>query len=261
MSNDRSTRLSESFDPQARAEIAARTTGCIYCGSKSSLQYDHVQPVSRGGHGVAANGALACERCNRAKFNKPLIDFLVSERAARAREVHMLDTALILASGEPGAPLPIAKSKRGKVGRKADKFEDYVERGTGLMKAAGPRCAVEMVRFGVSHELIASRLGLTSQTIKCCSSGRTTSEGLAKKIARVLQDFGSEIAALDIYLDTLNFDDEFKVEDLFSDNRLGRKRRVPFLEAPDEEKIRALVRFGIPLEKITLYRAKDEAAA
>lgn len=37
---------------------------CQYCGKKSDLTIDHVQPKSRGGKDVWENLATACEKCN-----------------------------------------------------------------------------------------------------------------------------------------------------------------------------------------------------
>jgi 5-methylcytosine-specific restriction endonuclease McrA len=44
---------------------------CTYCGSRgTSLECDHIMPVSRGGSNELENLTTACRPCNRAKRNK-----------------------------------------------------------------------------------------------------------------------------------------------------------------------------------------------
>lgn len=53
-----------------RIEVWRRDQGCCaLCGSRESLEYDHIIPVSRGGSNTARNIELLCEKCNRSKSN------------------------------------------------------------------------------------------------------------------------------------------------------------------------------------------------
>ncbi len=40
---------------------------CVKCGSRQSLEFDHIIPVARGGSSTARNIQLLCEACNRSK--------------------------------------------------------------------------------------------------------------------------------------------------------------------------------------------------
>ena len=48
---------------------------CAYCGSKESLEQEHVVPVSAGGHYTADNIIPACKSCNSSKNNKIMQDW------------------------------------------------------------------------------------------------------------------------------------------------------------------------------------------
>lgn len=43
---------------------------CASCGSRTSLEYDHIVPVARGGSNTVRNIELLCESCNRKKSDK-----------------------------------------------------------------------------------------------------------------------------------------------------------------------------------------------
>jgi hypothetical protein len=58
----------EPISEAVRSEVWRRDSGkCVKCGSKQSLEFDHIIPVSRGGATSARNLQLLCRSCNRAK--------------------------------------------------------------------------------------------------------------------------------------------------------------------------------------------------
>ena len=48
---------------------------CIYCGSIDSIEADHVIPISRGGTHSIGNLVPACQKCNRSKSDKYLVEW------------------------------------------------------------------------------------------------------------------------------------------------------------------------------------------
>jgi CRISPR/Cas system Type II protein with McrA/HNH and RuvC-like nuclease domain len=53
-----------------RIEVWRRDGGkCARCGSRESLEYDHIVPISKGGSNTARNIELLCEKHNRSKSN------------------------------------------------------------------------------------------------------------------------------------------------------------------------------------------------
>ena len=42
---------------------------CIYCGSKDSIEIDHIIPIARGGRHAIGNLAASCMSCNRSKHS------------------------------------------------------------------------------------------------------------------------------------------------------------------------------------------------
>jgi len=53
---------------------------CAYCGKKDiPLQVEHIHPKSLGGSDRVSNLAVACERCNQKKGNKPIEEFLANK--------------------------------------------------------------------------------------------------------------------------------------------------------------------------------------
>ena len=56
---------------------------CQYCGGKSGdtvLEWEHIQPRSKGGSNSVKNATLACKCCNQAKSNLSLQDWLAKEK-------------------------------------------------------------------------------------------------------------------------------------------------------------------------------------
>lgn len=60
-----------------QAEVAARQGRiCAYCGETDRpLEFDHIYPVSKGGSNDPSNLTLACDRCNRSKGDKTLMEW------------------------------------------------------------------------------------------------------------------------------------------------------------------------------------------
>ena len=59
------------------AIIAVANGHCTYCGGQAdSLEFDHIEPISRGGTGAAENLIPCCRACNASKSNKDAADWL-----------------------------------------------------------------------------------------------------------------------------------------------------------------------------------------
>ena len=53
---------------------------CAYCGIKNvPLEVEHINPKSKGGSNRVSNLTLACVKCNKAKSNKPIEEFLAKK--------------------------------------------------------------------------------------------------------------------------------------------------------------------------------------
>ncbi|GHT16630.1 hypothetical protein FACS1894189_0770 [Planctomycetales bacterium] len=53
---------------EVKREVLRRDGGqCLCCGIKSDLEYDHIDPYSKGGQNTADNLQLLCRRCNASK--------------------------------------------------------------------------------------------------------------------------------------------------------------------------------------------------
>jgi hypothetical protein len=65
---------------------------CVYCGADNkNLQIEHVVPRSKGGSNRVSNLVLACEKCNQAKGNKPIEEFLAKKPDLLKRILHSLN--------------------------------------------------------------------------------------------------------------------------------------------------------------------------
>jgi hypothetical protein len=53
-----------------RLTVIARDGCCVYCGSTTQLQCDHVVPFSRGGTTTIDNLVAACRSCNTSKRDR-----------------------------------------------------------------------------------------------------------------------------------------------------------------------------------------------
>ena len=53
-------------------------SNCFYCGSKESIQIDHIVPISRGGSHSIGNLIAACSKCNQSKGSKFLTEWKAS---------------------------------------------------------------------------------------------------------------------------------------------------------------------------------------
>ena len=63
----RSRRISQSV----KDEVYRRDQGkCVECGSRESIEYDHIIPYSKGGSNTARNIQILCETCNRRKSDR-----------------------------------------------------------------------------------------------------------------------------------------------------------------------------------------------
>ena len=50
---------------------------CVYCGKRGgNLEVDHVKPFSKGGSEKLNNLVTSCQKCNRQKRDKSLLEFL-----------------------------------------------------------------------------------------------------------------------------------------------------------------------------------------
>jgi 5-methylcytosine-specific restriction endonuclease McrA len=61
---------------------------CVYCGQRfraEELTVDHVEPRVRGGDRSGGNLVTACQRCNTAKGDRRVSEFLAESATARER--------------------------------------------------------------------------------------------------------------------------------------------------------------------------------
>lgn len=58
-------------------ELLGQAKECFYCGSESErYEIDHYIPISKGGTSDLNNLVVACQKCNREKWNKHPLEFL-----------------------------------------------------------------------------------------------------------------------------------------------------------------------------------------
>jgi 5-methylcytosine-specific restriction endonuclease McrA len=55
-------------------------SACIYCGSKKSIEIDHVIPIARGGRHAIGNLAPACMSCNRSKHSLFIMEWRIKRQ-------------------------------------------------------------------------------------------------------------------------------------------------------------------------------------
>lgn len=60
------------FTRQQKRLLLERDKACRQCGATERLEYDHVEPVFRGGANTIANGQVLCHPCHRAKTTAEL---------------------------------------------------------------------------------------------------------------------------------------------------------------------------------------------
>lgn len=53
------------------------SSACVYCGSRDSIEADHVIPLSKGGRHSEGNLVPACKACNRAKHDEFVMEWRI----------------------------------------------------------------------------------------------------------------------------------------------------------------------------------------
>lgn len=69
---------SRNIGTRTRAAILHSSAKCAACGSRDSLQIDHIVPFSRGGLSVESNLQALCSKCNNSKSDRDYHDWLES---------------------------------------------------------------------------------------------------------------------------------------------------------------------------------------
>ena len=67
---DRLRMYANLFWRDSRKKILKTDSCCAICGSKKSLNIDHIVPISKGGENRIENVQILCFSCNRKKSNK-----------------------------------------------------------------------------------------------------------------------------------------------------------------------------------------------
>jgi hypothetical protein len=73
----RYVKMDSYYVPYARKLVLKRDGHkCVYCGSSKSLTIDHVVPISKGGESSWDNTVASCWKCNNAKGEMNLSEFM-----------------------------------------------------------------------------------------------------------------------------------------------------------------------------------------
>lgn len=59
----------------SQEKLKLYNSSCFYCGSKESIQIDHVIPIARGGRHSIGNLVAACARCNNQKKARYIMEW------------------------------------------------------------------------------------------------------------------------------------------------------------------------------------------
>jgi 5-methylcytosine-specific restriction endonuclease McrA len=109
-SKDRAERAKKSGGSYTEAELAgiraALSNRCRFCDTplEESCQVEHLTPVSRGGSSFVRNLTLSCAKCNKAKHNKTLEEFVAwrKERSLPVRQIVLPDEHPDMPTGKAG---------------------------------------------------------------------------------------------------------------------------------------------------------------
>lgn len=87
--------LCGTIDSKTLSSVLSSSGGvCVYCGIKSRLSVDHVEPVINGGTNAPDNLLPCCKPCNSSKGAKPVEDWLMARHGVEglARAIFYLET-------------------------------------------------------------------------------------------------------------------------------------------------------------------------
>ena len=62
---------------------------CAYCDHPNPTRWDHIHPVSRGGHTVPGNLVPACSRCDDSKQDKEIADWVAGKGTHRPKQASL----------------------------------------------------------------------------------------------------------------------------------------------------------------------------
>lgn len=99
---------------------------CAYCGVKDvPLEIDHIHPRSKGGSNRVSNLTIACHKCNQAKSNKNIEDFLKNKPDILKK--------ILSECKKPLSDAAKVNSIRNKLYKELEKFNLPIELGSGGM--------------------------------------------------------------------------------------------------------------------------------